>query len=141
MNQEFDFRDAVQSGGIGEEILRAQWAENFASVTNSNGKIELRRESEQRRRPKNEKRPSHPHNLFSCFVFQIGEILKEKFDNAHEVQQRKRRGRRMLLDRRQDFKPHTDTDLVYLKKSPDYCEYDPDKGSLGTKGRECNPVS
>ena len=41
----------------------------------------------------------------------------------------------------QRFKPHTDTDLVYLKNSPDYCERDISKGSLGTHGRECNPVS
>lgn len=71
----------------------------------------------------------------------VGEILKEKFDNAHEVQQKKRRGRRMLLPRFQRFKPHTDTDLVYLKNSPDYCERDISKGSLGTHGRECNPRS
>ena len=32
-------------------------------------------------------------------VLQVGQILKEKFDNAHEVQQKKRRGRRMLLPR------------------------------------------
>merc|ERR1712048_459467 len=33
------------------------------------------------------------------------------------------------------------TDLVYLVTSPDYCEYDVKKGSLGTKGRECDPTS
>ncbi|XP_071748392.1 protein Wnt-4 isoform X14 [Lepeophtheirus salmonis] len=71
----------------------------------------------------------------------IGEILKEKFDNAHEVTQKKRRGRRMLLPRYQKFKPHTDTDLVYLKNSPDYCDFDMQRGSLGTHGRECNPNS
>ena len=38
------------------------------------------------------------------------------------------------------FKPHTDTDLVFLKHSPDYCEFDISRGSLGTHGRECNPV-
>ncbi len=74
------------------------------------------------------------------YSLQVGEILKEKHDNAHEVQQRKKRGRRMLLPRFQRFKPHTDTDLVYLKNSPDYCERDIAKGSLGTHGRECNPV-
>ena len=47
----------------------------------------------------------------------------------------------MLLPRFQRFKPHTDTDLVYLKDSPDYCEMDIERGSLGTHGRECNPVS
>ena len=67
--------------------------------------------------------------------------MKEKFDSAHEVQQKKRRGRRMLLPRFQRFKPHTDTDLVYLRPSSDYCEMDFKKGSLGTHGRECDPVS
>ncbi len=38
------------------------------------------------------------------------------------------------------FKPHTDTDLVFLKDSPDYCEFDIKRGSLGTHGRECDPV-
>lgn len=27
---------------------------------------------------------------------------------------------------------------VYLESSPDYCEADPDKGILGTRGRHCN---
>jgi hypothetical protein len=67
--------------------------------------------------------------------------LKKKFDNAQEVRQRKRRGRRMLEPRFQRFKPHTDTDLVFLKDSPDYCDYDVKHGSLGTQGRECDPVS
>jgi len=49
------------------------------------------------------------------FYIQVGEILKEKFDNAHEVQQKKRRGRRMLLPKSQWFKPLTDTDLVFLR--------------------------
>ena len=39
------------------------------------------------------------------------------------------------------YKHHGDIDLVYLVTSPDYCELDVKKGSLGTKGRECNPVS
>merc|ERR1712018_266533 len=68
----------------------------------------------------------------------IGQILKDKFDSAHEVHQKKKRGRRMLLPRFERFKPHTDTDLVYLKSSPDYCEFDVKRGSLGTHGRECD---
>ena len=44
----------------------------------------------------------------------------------------------MLLPRFERFKPHTDTDLVYLKSSPDYCEFDVKRGSLGTHGRECD---
>ena len=73
-------------------------------------------------------------------LLQIGEILKDKFDSAHEVHQKKKRGRRMLLPRFERFKPHTDTDLVYLKSSPDYCEFDVKRGSLGTHGRECDHV-
>ena len=32
-------------------------------------------------------------------------------------------------------------ELVHLKKSPDYCEYDLEKGILGTSGRVCNKTS
>ncbi|KAB7505037.1 Protein Wnt-2b, partial [Armadillidium nasatum] len=32
-------------------------------------------------------------------------------------------------------------DLVYLERSPDYCQTLPEKGLLGTKGRECNVSS
>ena len=78
-------------------------------------------------------------NIF--WPLQIGEILKNKFDSAHEVHQKKKRGRRMLMPKFERFKPHTDTDLVYLKTSPDYCEFDVKKGSLGTHGRECDHVS
>ena len=69
--------------------------------------------------------------------------MKEKFDGAHEVKQKRKNGRRMLVTKytRSRFRPHQDTDLVYLVTSPDYCEYDVKMGSLGTKGRECNPVS
>jgi wingless-type MMTV integration site family protein 4 len=68
-------------------------------------------------------------------------LLKEKFDEAHHVKPKKQPGRRMLLPKNKRFKPHGDIDLVYLEKSPDYCEYDVKHGSLGTKGRECDPVS
>ena len=68
-------------------------------------------------------------------------MLKEKFDGAHEVKQKRKNGRRMLLPKYHKFGTHQDTDLVYLQTSPDYCEYDVKKGSLGTKGRECDPVS
>jgi len=71
----------------------------------------------------------------------IGAMLKEKFDGAHEVKQKRRSGRRMLVPKYHRFKHHGDIDLVYLVTSPDYCELDVKKGSLGTKGRECNPKS
>jgi len=71
----------------------------------------------------------------------IGAMLKEKFDGAHEVKQKRKNGRRMLVTKYMRFKNHQDTDLVYLVTSPDYCEFDVKKGSLGTKGRECDPAS
>jgi len=71
----------------------------------------------------------------------IGAMLKEKFDGAHEVKQKRRSGRRMLVPKFHRYKHHGDIDLVYLVTSPDYCELDVKKGSLGTKGRECNPKS
>ncbi|XP_023320891.1 protein Wnt-4 [Eurytemora carolleeae] len=71
----------------------------------------------------------------------IGAMLKEKFDGAREVKQKRKNGRRMLLPKDHRFKPHSDTDLVYLVNSPDYCELDVKRGSLGTKGRECDPSS
>ena len=79
--------------------------------------------------------------MFDQIFLQIGAMLKEKFDGAHEVKQKRKNGRRMLVTKFSRFKNHKDTDLVYLVTSPDYCEYDVKKGSLGTSGRECDPVS
>jgi wingless-type MMTV integration site family protein 7 len=33
------------------------------------------------------------------------------------------------------------SDLVYLDRSPNYCDHDPLRGSLGTVGRTCNRTS
>jgi len=71
----------------------------------------------------------------------IGEQLKEKFDGATEVVLRRIGTRRHLVPRHAYFKPHTDTDLVYLQASPDFCDPDPKSGSLGTIGRQCNRTS
>ena len=81
------------------------------------------------------------HSFIKFIYLQIGAMLKEKFDGAHEVKQKRKNGRRMLVTKFSRFKNHKDTDLVYLVTSPDYCEYDVKKGSLGTSGRECDPVS
>lgn len=74
---------------------------------------------------------------------EIGEQLKEKFDSATEVEPRTSHSgsRRHLVPRSPTYKPHTDTDLVYLDRSPSYCEFDKKTGSLGTQGRPCNKTS
>ncbi len=69
---------------------------------------------------------------------EVGDLLKEKFDGASEVQQKRIGSRRILVPRSSHFKPHTDMDLVYLEASPDFCEMDPKTGSLGTMGRQCS---
>ena len=68
--------------------------------------------------------------------------MKEKFDSATEVEPRTSHSgsRRHLVPRSPTYKPHTEADLVYLDRSPDYCEYDSKTGSLGTHGRPCNKV-
>ncbi|KAL3867034.1 hypothetical protein ACJMK2_044271 [Sinanodonta woodiana] len=69
----------------------------------------------------------------------IGDELKEKFDGASLVKYNQKKQKLKSISRL--MKKPTKKDLVYLENSPDYCEYNPNKGSLGTKGRECNKTS
>ncbi|GAB6022554.1 Protein Wnt-4 [Chamberlinius hualienensis] len=71
----------------------------------------------------------------------VGEILKEKFDGATEVEERKVGSRRTLAPINSQYKSPTDVDLVYMDTSPDFCERDKRTGSLGTQGRICNKTS
>lgn len=71
----------------------------------------------------------------------VGDHIKEKFDGATEVEVRLIGSRRVLVPRNRDFKPHTIVDLVYLDRSPDFCNADANTGSLGTQGRFCNRTS
>ncbi|XP_029948211.1 protein Wnt-4a isoform X1 [Salarias fasciatus] len=72
----------------------------------------------------------------------VGNVIKEKFDGATEVEQRKVGTTKILVPRNSQFKPHTDEDLVYLDPSPDFCDHDPrTPGMLGTVGRQCNRTS
>lgn len=71
----------------------------------------------------------------------VGHVLKEKFDGATEVEQRKIGSAKVLVPKNSQFKPHTDEDLVYLDASPDFCDHDLKNGVLGTQGRSCNKTS
>jgi len=71
----------------------------------------------------------------------VGDHLKEKFDGATMVQLGVIGSNPVLVPRNDRFKPHTIDDLVYLDNSPDFCDADPNTGSLGTQGRFCNRTS
>lgn len=69
----------------------------------------------------------------------IGSLLKNKFDGASVV--RWDHSRAKLKRITSLHKRPTKNDLVYLNESPDFCEFKPEKGSLGTRGRECQKES
>nr|AHY22358.1 Wnt3 [Paracentrotus lividus] len=75
----------------------------------------------------------------------LGDTLKTKYDMAAEMAvERQRKGRTFveeLAPRYDDFKEPTSNDLIYYDQSPDFCTYDPEVGSFGTQGRECNRTS
>lgn len=72
---------------------------------------------------------------------EVGDLLKEKFDGATEVKLQRRSGRRFLAPVDPLFKPQTPEDLVYLVKSPNFCDSNAELGTLGTQGRICNRTS
>lgn len=71
----------------------------------------------------------------------VGSLLREKFDSATEVQPRSNGKRSQLVPLNAYFKYHSDTDLVYLDSSPDFCEQDSRRDTPGTHGRLCNRTS
>ncbi|GFO44429.1 hypothetical protein PoB_007093400 [Plakobranchus ocellatus] len=76
----------------------------------------------------------------------IGDALLRRYYRAKQVEPylggRLRRPISLYLKRskRQHRKPRR-SHLVYLEKSPNYCDYDPATHSLGTVGRSCNRTS
>ncbi|OUC41406.1 wnt family protein [Trichinella nativa] len=83
-------------------------------------------------------------NLKTCWkvlppLIQIGEMLRKKYSRAAEV-----RWLNGGNSARYNVEPYalvgrvTEDDLVYIRKSPDYCTEDRRVGSIGTQGRTCN---
>ncbi len=76
---------------------------------------------------------------------EIGYVLKERYATALEVEAvratRFRQPSFLRLKQSRGYIKPTDTDLVYLERSPNYCEEDTATGSAGTRGRLCNHTS
>ncbi|RUS78297.1 hypothetical protein EGW08_013932 [Elysia chlorotica] len=70
----------------------------------------------------------------------IGRALKQSYERSVRLAVRsKRRLRRK--DRRRRREPISYSELVHLRRSPNYCRNRPSKGILGTRGRVCNRTS
>ncbi|XP_071407603.1 protein Wnt-7b isoform X4 [Pithys albifrons albifrons] len=76
---------------------------------------------------------------------EIGYILKEKYNAAVQVEvvraSRLRQPTFLKLKQIKSYQKPMETDLVYIEKSPNYCEEDAATGSVGTQGRLCNRTS
>uniref|UniRef100_A0A3P9LMM5 Protein Wnt n=2 Tax=Oryzias latipes TaxID=8090 RepID=A0A3P9LMM5_ORYLA len=76
---------------------------------------------------------------------EIGYLLKERYSEAVQVEpvraSRLRQPSFLRLKGARGYQKPRDTDLVYLERSPNYCEEDAATGSTGTRGRLCNGTS
>jgi len=82
-------------------------------------------------------------SLRTCFkrvpdFSEVGVRLRAGFDDALRVTVSNDNGRRLHPA---DYRLYTDEDLVYSQDSPDYCIRNSRVGSLGTRGRQCEPHS
>ncbi|XP_077984124.1 protein Wnt-16-like [Glandiceps talaboti] len=70
----------------------------------------------------------------------VGDFLKMRYELSVALHSRaKKRLRRK--DKRLRKQPINETEMVFLKNSPNYCMEDSRKGIAGTSGRECNRTS
>ncbi|KAM9816274.1 protein Wnt-7b isoform X2 [Syngnathus acus] len=76
---------------------------------------------------------------------EIGYVLKDKYNEAVHVEvmraNRLRQPSHLKVKQTQGYRKPMDTDLVYIERSPNYCEEDAATGSVGTQGRLCNRTS
>lgn len=76
---------------------------------------------------------------------EIGYVLKDKYNEAVHVEvvraSRLRQPTHLKVKQTQGYRKPMETDLVYIERSPNYCEEDAATGSVGTQGRLCNRTS
>uniref|UniRef100_A0A182PTW3 Protein Wnt n=1 Tax=Anopheles epiroticus TaxID=199890 RepID=A0A182PTW3_9DIPT len=82
-------------------------------------------------------------SLITCWqqltsIREIGDFLREKYDEATQVKMNKR-GRLQVKDPR--YKIPSALDLIYLDESPDWCRVNRQLMWQGTHGRVCNKTS
>jgi hypothetical protein len=75
----------------------------------------------------------------------IGNKLKEKYDAATEVRIRKafnkQTKRSKIVPKNQLFRQLDKSDLIYMNRSPDFCQKNLKFATYGTSGRVCNKNS
>uniref|UniRef100_A0A8C2HVM0 Protein Wnt n=1 Tax=Cyprinus carpio TaxID=7962 RepID=A0A8C2HVM0_CYPCA len=76
---------------------------------------------------------------------EIGYVLKDKYNKAVHVEvvraSRLRQPTFLKVKKTPGYQKPLETDLVYIERSPNYCEEDAKTGSVGTQGRLCNRTS
>ncbi|KAK1789713.1 hypothetical protein P4O66_015611, partial [Electrophorus voltai] len=76
---------------------------------------------------------------------EIGYVLKDKYNKAVHVEvvraSRLRQPTFLKVKKTHGYQKPLETDLVYVERSPNYCEEDTKTGSVGTQGRLCNRTS
>lgn len=75
----------------------------------------------------------------------VGDVLKEKYERTLQVEpvkaKRTRRPTFLKVKDSENYRKPRLSHLVFLHRSPNYCEFDENNGSMGTVGRRCNRTS